>query len=204
MFAWLTRILLGLCSCLEAGASREVEILALRQQLLVLNRRYRRVRLRNIDRLILVWLYRLFPSLLDALVIVNLETVLRWHRQGFRAYWRWKSWRRCGRPRIDSEVAVIRRMSRENPLWGAPRIHGELLMLGFEISESTVGRYMIKNARAAIAGLENVSTQSRRRDRFYRSVRGPDHLVQAALRPGDSKARSKAAGQDRGHQQPNG
>ena len=141
MLAWLTRILLGLCSCVEAGASREAEILALRQQLLVLNRRYPRVRLRNIDRLILVWLYRLFPSVLGALVIVKPETVLRWHRQGFCAYWRWKSWRRCGRPRIDSEIrAVIRRMSRENPLWGAPRIHGELPMLGIEISESSVGR----------------------------------------------------------------
>jgi transposase InsO family protein len=145
MLAWLTRILLALRSGLEARASREAEILALRQQLLVLNRRHPRVRLRNIDRLILVWLYRLFPSLLDAVVIVKPETVLSWHRRGFRAYWRWKSWRRCDRPRIDSEVrAVIRRMSRENPLWGAPRIHGELLMLGFEISESTVGRYMIK------------------------------------------------------------
>jgi Homeodomain-like domain len=79
------------------------------------------------------------------MVIVKPETVLRWHRRGFRAYWCWKS-RRCGgRPRIDSEIRVlIRRMSRENPLWGAPRIHSELLMLGFEVSESTVGRYMLK------------------------------------------------------------
>ena len=141
MLAWLTRILLALRSVLEARASREAEILALRQQLLVLNRRHPRVQPRNIDRLILVWLYRLFPSLLESMVIVKPETVLRWHRRGFRAYWRWKSWRRCGRPRIDSEVrAVIRRMSRENPLWGAPRIHGELPMLGIEISESSVGR----------------------------------------------------------------
>jgi hypothetical protein len=138
-------LLLALRSGLEVRASREAEILAHRQQLLVLNRRHPRVRLWNIDRLILVWLYRLFPSLLYAMVIVKFETVLRWHRRGFRAYGRWTSWGRCGRPRIDSEIrAVIRRMSRENPLWGAPRIHGELLMLGFEISESTVGRYMIK------------------------------------------------------------
>jgi transposase InsO family protein len=145
MVAWLIRILLALRSVSKARASREAEILVLRQQLLVLNRRRPRVRLRNVDRLILVWLYRLFPSLLDTMVIVKPETVLGWHRRGFRAYWRWKSWRRCGRPRIHSEVrALIRRMSRENPLWGAPRIHGELLMLGFEVSESTVGRYMIK------------------------------------------------------------
>jgi Homeodomain-like domain len=114
--------------------------------LLVLTRKSpARVRLRNVDRLVLVWLYRLFPSLLDAIIIVEPETVLRWHRRGFRAYWRWKSWRRGGRPRIDGELrALIRRMRRENPTWGAPRIHGELLMLGIEVSESTVGRYMIR------------------------------------------------------------
>jgi hypothetical protein len=122
----------------------EAENLVLRQQLLVLNRRTARVRLRNLDRLVLVWLYRLFPSLVDAIIIVKPETLLRWHRRGFRAYWRWKSWRRGGRPRIDRDLrALIRRMSKDNPTWGAPRIHGELLMLGIDVSESTVGRYMI-------------------------------------------------------------
>jgi hypothetical protein len=89
------------------------------------------LRLWNIDRLLLVWLYRLYPSLPDAIIIVQPETVLRWHRRGFRAYWRRKSRHVGGGPRIDCEIrALIRRMSRENPLWGAPRIHGELLMLG--------------------------------------------------------------------------
>jgi transposase InsO family protein len=153
MFALLTRLLLALCSVIEARASREAEILVLRQQLLVLNRKSPRFRLRNIDRLMLVWLSRLFPSVLDAMVIVKPETVLRWHRRGFRAYWRWKSWRRGGRPRIDGELrALIRRMSRENPLWGAPRIHGELLMLGLEVSESTVGRYMIRKQKPRSQG----------------------------------------------------
>jgi transposase InsO family protein len=111
------------------------------------------VRLWNIDRLFLVWLYRLYPSLLDAIIIVQPETVLRWHRRGFRAYWRWKSHHVGGRPRIDSEVrALIRRMSRENPLWGAPRIHGELLMLGIEVAESTVGRYMVRRRRPPSQG----------------------------------------------------
>jgi hypothetical protein len=88
MFAWLTRILLALRSVIEARASREAEILILRQQLLVLNRRSSvRLRLRNIDRLILVWLYRFFPFLLDAVVVVKPETLLRWHRRGFRYYW---------------------------------------------------------------------------------------------------------------------
>jgi hypothetical protein len=151
MLGLLIRFLLALRSVSEARASREAEILVLRQQLLVLKRKSRkRVHLRNIDRLILVWLCRLF---LDAVVIVKPETVLRWHRRGFRAYWRWKSWRRGGRPRIDRELrALIRRMCKENPTWGAPRIHGELLMLGIDVSESTVGRYMIRIGRPRSQG----------------------------------------------------
>src|SRR5215470_20104899 len=105
MLALLIRILLALRSLLEISASREAEILVLRQQLLVLSRKSpKRARLLNIDRLILVCLSRLFPSVLDAMVIVKPETVLRWHRGGVRAYWRWKSWQRGGRPRIDREV----------------------------------------------------------------------------------------------------
>ena len=118
----------------------------MRQQVVVLNRKRRgRVRLRNLDRLLLVWLYRVCPSLLKAIVIVKPETVIRWHRQGFRSYWRWKSRSRGGRPQIDHDVRdLIRRMSRENPLWGAPRLHGELLMLGLEIAQSTVAKYMLR------------------------------------------------------------
>src|SRR6266852_520122 len=89
----------------------------------------------------------------DAIIIVQPETVIRWHRRGFRAYWRWKSRHVGGRPRIDCEMrALIRRMSRENPLWGAPRIHGELLMLGIEVAESTVGRYMVRRRRPPSQG----------------------------------------------------
>ena len=95
----------------------------------------------------------MYPSLLDAIIIVQPETVLRWHRRGFRAYWRWKSRHVGGRPRIDSEMrALIRRMSCENPLWGAPRIHGELLMLGIEVAESAVGRYMVRRRRPPSQG----------------------------------------------------
>jgi len=98
--------------------------------------------------LLFVWSYRLYPSLLDAIIIVQPETVIRWHRRGFRAYWRWKSRHVGGRPRMDSGIrALIRRMSRENSLWGPPRIHGELLMLGIEVAESTVGRYMVRRRR---------------------------------------------------------
>ena len=104
-----------------------------------------RVQLRNSDRLIFVWLYRCFPSILNAITVVKPETVLRWHRYSFRAYWHWKS-RRCGgRPKIDREIRdIIRRMSKENPLWRAPWIHGELLILAIEVAESTVAGYMAR------------------------------------------------------------
>ncbi|MEY2606220.1 MAG: putative transposase [Verrucomicrobiota bacterium] len=103
--------------------------------------------------MLFVWLYRLYPSVLDAIIIVQPETVIRWHRRGFRAYWRWKSRRVGGRPQIDSEIrALIRRMNRENPLWGTPRIHGELLMLGIEVAESTVSRYLVRRRRPPSQG----------------------------------------------------
>ncbi len=106
-------------------------------------------RLWNIDRLLMVWLYRLYPSLLATIIVVQPETMICWHRRGFRAYWHWKSRHVGDRPRIDSEIrALIRRMRRANPLWRAPRIHGELLMLGIEVAESTVSRYMARRRRA--------------------------------------------------------
>jgi len=96
----------------------------------------------------MVWMVRLWQSLLDVVRVVQPETVLRWHRAGFRIYWRCKSRKRAGRPRIDRGLRdLIRRMSRENPLWGASRIHGELLMLGFEVAQSTVSRYMKRGRR---------------------------------------------------------
>jgi transposase InsO family protein len=90
-------------------------------------------------------LYRWFPSILKVLTIIRPETLVRWHRAGFRCYWLWKSRRRGGRPQIETELrALIRQMSIENPLWGAPRIHGELLKLGFEVAQSSVAKYMVK------------------------------------------------------------
>jgi hypothetical protein len=87
----------------------------------------------------------LWPSLLGLSRVVQPDTILRWHRAGFRTYWRWRSRSRPGRPRVSRELRqLIQRMSKENPLWGAPRIHGELLKLGFEIAESTVSKYMIQ------------------------------------------------------------
>src|SRR5205823_3902051 len=124
----------------------EAENAALRHQLIVLQRRVRgRVQLTNGDRLFLVLLYRWFPSVLRAITIIRPETLVRWHRAGFRNYWRWKSRSFGGRPQIDADLrALIRRMSVDNPLWGAPRIHGELLKLGFEVAQSSVAKYMVK------------------------------------------------------------
>jgi transposase InsO family protein len=127
----------------------EAENVWLRHQLNVaLRRSPARLRLSGIDRALLVWLARLWPDLRDTIQVVKPETVLRWHRAGFRACWRWKSRKRAGRPKIDGEMReLIRRMSRENPLWGASRIHGELLMLGFEVAQSTVSKYMTRGRK---------------------------------------------------------
>jgi transposase InsO family protein len=122
----------------RSRVSRDAEILFLRQQLLVLRRSApARLRLRNTDRLIFVWLYRLFPSLPGAALIFKPETLVRWHRGGLRLFWCWKSRRRPGRPPVPTGIR-----SHENPLWGAPRIHGELLKLGIEIAQSSVAKYM--------------------------------------------------------------
>jgi transposase InsO family protein len=143
-----------LVSMRGSHASRDAEILFLRQQLLVLRRSApARLRLRNSDRLIFVWLFRLFPSLLDAAVIFKPETLVRWHRGGFRRFWRWKSRRRAGRPAVPTGIrSLVRQMSRENSLWGAPRIHGELLKLGIEIAQSTVAKYMERRHGPASQG----------------------------------------------------
>ena len=120
------------------------ENLALRQQLAVLSRSAKRPRLRLRDRIFWVWISRLWTGWRSALVVVQPDTVVRWHRRGFRLYWRWKS-RRNGRPRVAPEIrALIRRISRENSLWGAPRIQAELALLGHDVAESTVAKYMIR------------------------------------------------------------
>src|SRR5580692_7894412 len=126
----------------RSRAVPELENLALRHQLQVLRRqRPGRPRLFTIDRILWVWLYRLWPRCLDTMVLVKPATVVQWHRQGFRLFWRWRS--SSGRPPLDREVwDFIRQMNAANPLWGAPRIHGELLKLGIEISQATVAKYM--------------------------------------------------------------
>src|SRR6516165_7531857 len=132
----------------------EAENAVLRHQLNVLRRRLQgRVRLTNHDRLFFIQLYRWFPAVVKVLTIIRPETLVRWHRAGFRCYWCWKSRPLGGRPQIDPEQRVlIRRMSRENPLWGAPRIHGELLKLGFEVAQSSAAKYMVKRRRPPSQG----------------------------------------------------
>ena len=124
----------------------EAENLLLRHQLkIALRRTPPRLRLHGSDRALLVWITRIWPNLLDLSQVVKPETILRWHRSGFKAFWRWKSRHRAGRPKIDRELRdLIQRMSKENPLWGASRIHGELLMLGFEVAQSTVSKYLVR------------------------------------------------------------
>ena len=131
-------------------ARLEAENILLRHQLNVLRRLApKKPRLTNLDRLIFVWLYRLFPSVLDAvLTVIRPQTIVRWHRGGFRLYWRWKSRPRGGRPRLPAQIRrLIREMSFANPLWGAPRIHGELLKLGIEVGQTTVAKYMARDRR---------------------------------------------------------
>lgn len=127
----------------QSRTDTAVEVLALRQQVAVLKRRRPRPPLRPLDRLFWTLLRATWSRWKDALVIVKPETVVGWHRAGFRLYWRWKSRRRDGRPRIKEEIRVlIRRLAQENSDWGAPKIHGELQKLGFVLSERTVARYL--------------------------------------------------------------
>ena len=146
MIEFLGLFLHILAAPFKSQARLEAEIVMLRHQLNVLRRRLpAKPRLTVADRLIFVWLYRLFPSVLSAVTVVQPETIIRWHRAGFRLYWRWKSRSRGGRPEVPIEIrGLIRRMSLENPLWGAPRIHGELLKLGIEVAQSTVAKYMTR------------------------------------------------------------
>src|SRR5476649_1139614 len=139
MIGLLCFVLAVLASPFKSKMRLEAENAVLRHQLIVLRRKLRgRVQLANSDRWFFVQLYRWFPSILQVLTIIRPETLIRWHRSGFRCYWRWKSRSLGGRPQIEAGLrALIRRMSIENPLWGAPRIHGELFKLGFELAQST-------------------------------------------------------------------
>jgi len=147
--AVLSALLASALSVFRSHAALHLEILALRHQLGVLHRSVRKPKLTPADRLLWAWLYELWNDWRSALVIVKPETVIAWHRKGFRLFWKWKIHHgRTGRPSVSNEVhELIRKMSRKNPLWGAPRIHGELLKLGIDVGETSVGKYMVRHRR---------------------------------------------------------
>jgi putative transposase len=138
-----------LASTFRTRAAQQAEILALRHQIAVLQQSApRRLRLKQSDRLLWILLSRFWPGWRRRLRIVQPDTVVRWHRRAFARYWTWKSRRRAGRPAVAAAIrGLIQRMSRANVLWGAPRIHGELLKLGINVAPSTVGKYLRRNRR---------------------------------------------------------
>ncbi len=146
---WVETIVVFLRALLRNRAELAAENLALRQQLAILEQCSKRPRLRKRDRIFWAWLSRFWSNWRSVLVIVQPETVVRWHQQGFRLYWRWKSRSgKVGRPTIDAEIRkLIRRMSRENPLWGTPRIRSELWLLGHEASKATVDKYKVRHQK---------------------------------------------------------
>jgi putative transposase len=145
----ITLILTGLLRGVRTHRALVLENLALRHQRAVLQRTARRPRLRRSDRVFWILLSRLWRGWAETVSIVHPETVIRWHRAGFRLFWTWKSHRNSpGRPSVSAEVqALIRHMSRANPLWGAPRIHGELQKLGIEIAQATVSKYLARRRK---------------------------------------------------------
>ena len=142
----------------KSRATLHMENLALRHQLGVLRRSVKRPKLTLADRLLWAWLREAWSDWRSALVIVKPETVIGWHRKGFRLFWTWRVRHgQPGRPAVSKEIRqLIRKMSRENPLWGAPRIHGELLKLGIDIGETSVGKYILMQAEATVTRLADV------------------------------------------------
>ena len=142
----LSALFAAALSLFQTRAALQLEILALRHQLGVLQRSVKKPKLNRFDRMLWSWFCATWTAWRSALYIVKPDTVIAWHRQGFRLFWTWKIRRgQPGRPAVPKEIRkLIRQMSRDNPLWGAPRIHGELLKLGIDIGETSVGKYMVR------------------------------------------------------------
>src|SRR5260370_1003368 len=145
----LHRLASAASAAFKSRATLHLENLALRHQLAVLRRSVKRPKLTSADRLLWAWLCEVWSDWRSSLVIVKPETVIGWHRKGFQLFWTWKVRHgQPGRPAVSKEIRqLIRKMSRENPLWGAPRIHGELLKLGIDIGETSVGKYIVRGRR---------------------------------------------------------
>src|SRR5262249_44976907 len=193
----MTAVLMSLLAMLRgAGRSRvalHLADLALRHQLQVLQRsRPRRLRLAKADRWLWAWLLGVWTEWRTALVIVKPETVIAWHRQGFRLFWTWKSRRRTGRPSVTADVHIlIRTMAQDNPLWGAPRIHGELLKLGVDVSQATVAKYVgRRDSKPPSQTWRDVPREPSPATRGRRFLRRPDGHVPTVVRPRDPRARA--------------
>jgi hypothetical protein len=197
----ISLIWVALVGLFQSRVSLEAEILALRHRLNVLRRKSpKKLIFTSMDRLVFAGLYRLAPGVLDALKIVTPETVIRWHRTGFRAYWRWKSRPRGGRPKTLLGIRhVIREMSLANPLWGAPRIHGELLKLGIDVGQTTVAKYMARGRRPPSQGWKTFL-----HNRVDGPIRGSDNLIPTALWVADTPSRSAPNPVARSDRAPNG
>jgi hypothetical protein len=149
MFCWLNFGLRLAVALLSSRHHLLLENAALRHQLLVLSRKTKRPRINPVDRVFWVWRSLVWSRWRQTIRLVQPDTVIHWHRQGFRLFWRWKSRaRKAGRPRVAPEtIDLIRQMCRANPLWGAPRIHGELLKLGLSVAQRTVSHHMLRSSR---------------------------------------------------------
>ena len=147
----------------KSRAALHLENLALRHQLGVLQRSVKLPKLAPTDRLLWVWLCAVWSGWRSALIIVKPNTVIAWHRRSFRLFWTWKVRRgQPGRPAVSKEIRqLIRRLSRENPLWGAPRIHGELLKLGIDVGETSVGKYLGRQRKPPSQTWQNLPRESR-------------------------------------------
>ena len=196
MIGFLILFLHVLVSPFKTQPRQEAEIVLLRHQLNALRRRVpSKPRLTVADRLLFAWLYRLFPSVLNAVTIAQPATVIRWHRTGFRLYWRWRSRSSGGRPKVAVEIRrLIREMSLANRLWGAPRTHGELLKLGIEVAQSTVAKYMARNGRGRSQIWKTLSAQSRGRHWRVGLPDRADRRLSVAFRPPWAKALAYATG----------
>jgi putative transposase len=184
MFAFFFSFACSVINCLRTRAALHAEILVLRHQLLVLQRsnRDRRLRLKPADRVLWVWISRLWSGWRTALLIVKPETVIAWHRRSFRLYWAWKSRTLRGRPGVPKEARdLIRHMSVANPGWGAPRIHGELLKLAIVVSQATVAKYMVRNRRPSSQTWKTFLKNHNGGSGFDGFLRSPDSLIPSAL-----------------------
>ena len=185
MLTTLMTLLATLSSIFRSRAALELENLALRHQIGVLRRTAaKRLKLTSADRLLWICLSRFWRGWRSALTIVKPETVIAWHRAGFRLFWTWKV--RCGqpgRPIISPEVrALIRKMCRENPSWGAPRIHGELIKLGFNVGASSVSKYKVRSRNPPVSNLAHIPRDSRQATGVRRLLHRAHHPLPGPLR----------------------